>query len=106
MSGHWAGRAVGLWGKAGGFCLQAGFDFVLPHLMCLVKAAWASQVAPVVKNPPSSAGDIRDMGSIPGSGRSIGGGDGNPLQYSYPDSPMDQGAWRATVIESQRVGHD
>ena len=42
----------------------------------------ASQAALVVKNPPATAGDARDMGLIPGSGRSPGGGNGNPLQYS------------------------
>ena len=52
----------------------------------------ASQVALVVKDPPASAGDIRDMGSIPGSGRSPGGGRGNPLQYSCLENPMDRGA--------------
>ena len=40
---------------------------------------WASQVVPVVKNPPASAGDVRDVGSIPGLGRSPGGGNGNSL---------------------------
>ena len=53
----------------------------------------ASQVALVVKNPPANAGDMRDMGSIPGSERSPGEGNDNPLQYS----PMDRGAWWATV---------
>ena len=43
----------------------------------------ASQVALVIKNPPANAGDTRDTGSIPGSGRSPGGGLGNPLQYSW-----------------------
>ena len=43
---------------------------------------WATQVALVVKNLPANAGDVRDMGSIPGSGRSPGGGHGNPVQYS------------------------
>ena len=57
----------------------------------------ASQVALVVKNPPASAGDVRDAGSIPGSGRSPGGGHGNPLQYSSLETPLDRGAWRATV---------
>ena len=56
----------------------------------------ASQVALVVKNPPANAGDIRDMGSIPRSGRSPGEGHGNPLQYSHLENPMDRGAWRAT----------
>ena len=49
----------------------------------------ASQVAPVVKNLPVNAGDTRDVGSIPGSGRSPGGGDSNPLQYSCVENPMD-----------------
>ena len=57
----------------------------------------ASQVALLVKNLHANAGDIRDMGSIPGSGRSPGGGHGNPLQYSCLENPMDRGAWRATV---------
>ena len=48
----------------------------------------------VVKNPPDNAGD---MGSIPGSGRSPGGGNGNPLQYPCLGNPIDRGAWRATV---------
>ena len=52
-------------------------------------------MALVGKNPP--AGDIRDLGSIPGSGRSPGGGHGGPLQYSCLENPMDRGAWRATV---------
>ena len=51
----------------------------------------------VVKNPPVNAGDIRDMGSISGSGRSLGGGNGNLLQYSCLENPMDGGAWRAAV---------
>ena len=51
----------------------------------------------VVKNPPANAGDIRDSGSIPGSGRSSRGGNGKSLQYSCLENPMDRGAWRATV---------
>ena len=51
----------------------------------------------MVKNVPASAGDIRDMGSIPGSGRSPGGGHGNPLQYSCLENPVDRGPWRAIV---------
>ena len=57
----------------------------------------ASQVALVVKNPPANAGDMRDAGSIPGSGRTPGEGHGNPLQYACLENPMDRGAWRATV---------
>ena len=54
----------------------------------------------MVKNPPANAGDARDTrdtGSFPGSGRSSGVGNGNSLQYSYLENPMDRGAWRATV---------
>ena len=59
----------------------------------------ASQVALVVKNLPANvnAGDRRDLGSIPGSGRSPGGGHGHPLQYSCLENPMDEGAWQATI---------
>ena len=58
---------------------------------------WASQVAQRVKNPPANAGDIRDTGSIPGSGRSLGEGNGNPLQYSCLGNSVDRGAWWVTV---------
>ena len=64
----------------------------------------ASQVALVVKNPPASARDVRDMGSIPGLGRSHGEGNGNPLQYYWLENSMDRGVWQATahrVTESQ-----
>ena len=52
----------------------------------------------VVKNPPAKAGDPGDSGSIPGSGRSPGQGNGNPLQYSHLGHPVDRGAWRPTVL--------
>ena len=51
----------------------------------------------MVKNSPVSAGDMRDTGSIPESGRSPVAGHGNPLQYSCLENPMDRGAWGATV---------
>ena len=54
-------------------------------------------MALVVKNPLANAGDVRDVGLIPGSGRSPGGGNGNPFQYSCLENPMDRGAWWATV---------
>ena len=60
----------------------------------------ASQVALVVKNPSASvrdAGDARDVGSIPGSGRPPGEANGNPLQYSCLENPMDRGTWWATI---------
>ena len=53
----------------------------------------------MVKNPPANAGDLRDMGLIPGSGRSPKGGHGNPLQYAYLENLMDRGTWLATVHE-------
>ena len=57
----------------------------------------ASQVALVVRNRPANAGDIRDVGSVPGLGRSHGGGHGNPLHYSCLENPMDRGGWWAMV---------
>ena len=66
----------------------------------------ASQVALVVKKLSANAGDLRDMGSIPGSRRSPGGEHGNPLQYSCLKNSMDRGAWQATTMGLQRVGHD
>ena len=57
----------------------------------------------MVKNLLANAGDTRDMGLMPGSGRSPGGGHGNPLQYSCLENPMDRGVWQATVHrESKR----
>ena len=51
----------------------------------------------MVKDPPASAGDRRDLGLIPELGRPPGGGHGNPLQYSCLENPVDRGAWRAIV---------
>ena len=58
-----------------------------------------------VKNLPANAVDTRDMGSIPGSGRSTGGGNGNLLQYSYLGNSMARGAWQLLSMGSQRVRH-
>ena len=60
---------------------------------------WASQVVLVVKSLPANAGDMSDIGSIPGWGRSPGGGHGNPLQFSCLKNLMDRGAWRAKVAK-------
>ena len=57
----------------------------------------ASQLVLVVKNLPANAVDLRDAGSIPGLGRSPGGGHGKPLQYSCLENPMDRGAWGPIV---------
>ena len=59
--------------------------------------SWTSQVALVVKNLPANAGNKRDAGLIPGLGRSLGEGNGTPLQYSCLENPMDRGVWWATV---------
>ena len=52
----------------------------------------------LVKKPPVNVGDVKDTGPIPGLGRSPGGGQGHPLQYSCLENPMDRGAWRAAVL--------
>ena len=65
-----------------------------------------SQVALVVKNLPTNATDIRNAGSIPGSGRSPGEGNGNPLQYSCLENAMDREALGAQSIEVPRVRHN
>ena len=60
-------------------------------------ALLASQVVLVVKNPSVSSGDIRDVGLIPGLGRSPGGGDDNSLKHACLENPTGRGTWRATV---------
>ena len=67
------------------------------HLVSFEVQTGASQVVLVEKNLPANSGDIRDAVSVPGSGSSPGGGQGNPLQYSCLKNPMDRGGWRATV---------
>ena len=66
----------------------------------------ASHVAQMVKNLPPSVGDTGNMGSIPGSERSLEVGNGNPLQYSCLKNPMDRGAWWAIIHGIQRARHD
>ena len=75
-----------IWPKRDGKQICGGLYYLL-----------ASQVVLVVENPSAKAGDVRDAGSIPGSGRSPGGGHDNPLQCSCLENPMDRGAWRTTV---------
>ena len=72
---------------------------------------WISQSKTFLDFPHSSVGkesacNAGDLGSIPGSGRFPGEGNGNPLQYPCLENPMDRGAWRATVHGAARVGHD
>ena len=81
--------------------LQICTDVCLSHLSGCVGCvpSWGCVGGTMVKSLPADAGDSRDTdtGSIPGSGRSPGGGHGNPLQYSCLENPMDRGAWWATV---------
>ena len=68
----------------------------------MLKLQWVSLVAQMVKNLPANAGDARDSGLIPGSGRSLGVGNGNPLQYSCLENLMDRGAWlQFMALQSQ-----
>ena len=69
----------------------------MTHLMIMKMRIQASQVVLVIKNPLANAGDIRDMGLIPGLGKSPGVGNGNSLQHFCTENPMDRGAWQATV---------
>ena len=77
------------------------YNLFVGHILSYLKNAFqytlgTSQVALVVKNLPANATDIRDR-SVLGSGRSPGGGHGNPLQYSCLENPMDRGAWWSRV---------
>ena len=65
----------------------------------------ASQMVLELKNPPANAGDVRDMGPIPGLGRSPGGGHGNPLQNSCLENPMDREVWQVIAYGVTRGGH-
>ena len=67
------------------------------QLQVFIEHYWASQAVLVVKDTLASAGEVRDVGLIPGLGRSPGEGNGNPLQYSYLKNSMDRRAWWNTV---------
>ena len=73
-------------------------------LLCI--DLWASQVVLVVKNPPANAGDLREVGLIPGSGRCPGGRHGNPLQYSAWRIPWTEGPGRLYSTGLHRVGQN
>ena len=73
---------------------MADFIQLLPTVLA---SAIPSQGFPGGSDGKEPILNTRDLASIPGSGRSPGGGNGNPLQYSYLENPMDRGAWRATV---------
>ena len=67
------------------------------YIVCLIDCSFPG--GSVVKNLPAKAGDEGDAGSIPGSGRSLGGGNGNPLHYSCLENSMDRGDWWVAVHE-------
>ena len=76
------------------FFFKTFFSIMVYHWILNIGA---SQVALVIKNLPADAGNVRDVGSVPGLGRSPGGAHGNPLQYSCLENPMGRGAFLATV---------
>ena len=79
------------------FCKEPGSQYFRLLWTSVSIIIWASQVVLMVKNLPAKTGDIRDGGLIPGLGITPGGGNGNPLQYSLLENPMDRRAWWATV---------
>ena len=79
------------------FCKEPGSQYFRLLWTSVSIIIWASQVVLMVKNLPAKTGDIRDGGLIPGLGITPGGGNGNPLQYSLLENPMDRGARQVTV---------
>jgi hypothetical protein len=78
--------------------LKEIISFHLSSADALTTHSSASQVVPVVKNPPANSRDIRDMGSVTGLGRSPGVGHGNPFQYSCLENSTVRGAWQVKVL--------
>ena len=79
------------------FPRQKSAKTALLYLALITHQVWASQVVLVVKNMPVNAGDVREVGSIPGSASSPGEGYGNPLQYNCLENSTDRGVWWATI---------
>ena len=103
MGERWRGRRIKK-EKTRSYCSQLGEQWWQPELGCWhqKKKEWdrfkiCSEIPKWRKNLPDNEGDVRDTGSISRSGRSPGGGHGNPLQYSYLENPRDREVWRATV---------
>ena len=86
VCGEWLIKGIGFLVRGDENILKLIVVMVAPHLL--------PQLALMVKNLPANAGDRRDLGSIPGSGRSLGGGNGNPLQYLCLGNPRNRGAWK------------
>ena len=110
VQGHKSRNGCGFWKleieKSRNWFFLRAYKGIKPckhfEFLSLVWAKWASQLVLVVKSWPANAGDLRDAGLIPGSGRFPGGGNGKLLQYSCLKNPMEKGVWQATVW----VGHD
>ena len=75
---------------------EVSFIFIFKIYLVMLSLSWASQVELVVKNLSVNAGDIRVVGLVPGSGRSLREGNGNTLQYSCLENAKDRGALRAS----------
>ena len=88
------------------WCFSIIFIKALSPYKASLSLLRASQVALVLKNPPANVGDIRDAGSIPGSGISPGGGHSNPLQYSCLENLMEKKPGGLQSIGSQKAGHN
>ena len=78
----------------------------LTHVIHPLGHLWGFPGGTMVKNLPANAGGARDVGSTPGTGRSPGKGNGNPLQYSCLENSTDRGAWWAAIHGVAKVGHD
>ena len=89
-----------------GACISNKFIFLYVIFISPYYYIWASVVEPVVKSSPANTGDIRDKGSIPGSGRSLGGVHGNSLQYSCLENPWTEEPGVLQSIGLQRVRQD
>ena len=90
------------------FCQWEGYLLVsgIPIFQVSYDRLWVSQVALVVKNPPANAGDVRDVGSIPGWGRCPGGGNGNSLQFLPGESHGQRSLVGYSPWGHKRVRHD
>ena len=80
-----------------GWSVDCCGDYHCDNCLLVITVVTIFPDSPVVKNPPTNAGDISDLGSVSDLGRSPGEGNGYPLQYFCLWNPMDRGAWRATV---------
>ena len=86
-------------------CNYTYIIFIQIKIHISILSCWGFPGGTVAKNLPADAGDARDETSIPGSGRSPGAGNGNPLRYFHLGNLMDRGAWQATVHAVTKAQH-